>query len=93
MAGSDFDIVDGPVEILTFLKSNDADKGDILAAVDDIEINANSVLNLNVDDANVLATNNVEHSDLVMKSATRPVLYRAKLFQAATSACWLMRRL
>ena len=40
-----------------------ADKGDILAAVDDIEINANSVLNLNVADANVLATNNVEHSD------------------------------
>ena len=56
LAGSDFDIVDSPVEILSFLKSNDADKGDILAAVDDIEINANSVLNLNVADANVLAT-------------------------------------
>ena len=41
LAGSDFDIVDGPVNPVV-LKSNSR-QGDILAAVDDIEINTNSV--------------------------------------------------
>ena len=62
LSGSVFDIVDTGENILNFLKSGNPDKDAILQRADDIEILEGSSIDLNVADAQLLATNSVVHN-------------------------------